>query len=365
MSQKKKNNIMIGSLCAVVLLMVVGYAAFQSVLNITGTSKISSNWNILITDIKTKNIVGGASNASEPTGKGTLTATFNTNLVSPGDSLEYDITVTNSGTLNAVLEKITLSDTNNPAIKFTTSGLKNGDPLNAGGTATLTVKVEYDNNVTSQPNNLKSELTVTLDYVQEGTSTVVPGGDTFTGTIYRNNTGHFLVNGKSINETTLMYYPSNDYSSIEEALADGYLFVNEADCIANGNDTCSSGELTLSAGDYVENPSSLGKVYLKHIIENDIVLESYVCFVTDTEHCMQGGNASYYDTNKTLLQGQQTWFTNNGGSCTFYVSDSRCYGGGSGGVYAYSNGNVRAYDGSLICYAYNDGVSNCYQSPAP
>ena len=166
MTQKKKNNIIIGSLCAVVLLMVVGYAAFQSVLNITGTSKVSSNWNILITDITTKNIVGEASNAEEPTGKGTLTATFSTNLVSPGDSLEYDITVTNSGSLNAVLEKITVSDTNNPAIKFTTSGIKEGDALNAGGTATLTVKVEYDNNVTSQPENTKSELTVTLDYVQ-------------------------------------------------------------------------------------------------------------------------------------------------------------------------------------------------------
>ena len=124
MSQKKKNNIILGSLCAVVLLMVVGYAAFQSVLNISGTSKVSSNWNILITNIETKNIVGGASNASEPTGKGTLTATFNTNLVSPGDS------------------------------------------------------IEYDNAVTSQPESTKSELTVTLDYVQADGSSVTPGGET-------------------------------------------------------------------------------------------------------------------------------------------------------------------------------------------
>ena len=178
MSQKKKNNIILGSLCAVVLLMVVGYAAFQSVLNITGTSKVSSNWNILITNIETKNIVGGASNASEPTGKGTLTATFNTNLVSPGDSIEYDITVSNQGSLNAVLEKINVSDSNNPAIKFTTTGITEGDPLNAGESAVLTVKVEYDNAVTSQPESTKSELTVTLDYVQADGSSVTPGGET-------------------------------------------------------------------------------------------------------------------------------------------------------------------------------------------
>ena len=120
MNQTKKRNIIIGALLGVLLLMAVGYAAFNSVLNITGTSGISSNWKILITNIETKNIVGGASNAKEPTGIGSLTATFNTNLVSPGDSIEYDITVTNQGSLDARLDKITKTDSNNPAITFTT-----------------------------------------------------------------------------------------------------------------------------------------------------------------------------------------------------------------------------------------------------
>ena len=42
MTKRKKNNIIIGSLLAVVLLMAVGYAAFSSVLNISGTGSISS-----------------------------------------------------------------------------------------------------------------------------------------------------------------------------------------------------------------------------------------------------------------------------------------------------------------------------------
>ena len=41
MSKSKKRNIIIGSLCAIVLLMAVGYAAFQTVLNIEGTSNIT------------------------------------------------------------------------------------------------------------------------------------------------------------------------------------------------------------------------------------------------------------------------------------------------------------------------------------
>ncbi|MCI9585334.1 MAG: DUF11 domain-containing protein [Bacilli bacterium] len=309
MTQKRKNNIIIGSLCAVVLLMVVGYAAFQSVLNITGTSKVSSNWNILITDIQTKNIVGGASNAEEPTGKGTLTATFNTNLVSPGDSLEYDITVTNSGSLNAVLEKITVSDSNNPAIKFTTTGIKEGDLLNAGGTAVLTVKVEYDNNVTTQPDNLKSELTVTLDYVQNDGTAVTPSNNV----VYRWTTD------------------------------------------------------TLNIGDSIEgiettiDPTTLGKnYYLKHEINSENkITASYVCFVTDSEHCMQGGDAGYYETNKALLQGQQTWFTNNGGSCNFDGSYSSCRGGGFSSIYAGSDGYEYVDASPYACGVSDTGVSDC------
>ena len=42
-SKKKRNYIIIG-LCAVLFLMGVGYAAFNTELKISGTSKVTSNW---------------------------------------------------------------------------------------------------------------------------------------------------------------------------------------------------------------------------------------------------------------------------------------------------------------------------------
>ncbi|MEI3508221.1 MAG: hypothetical protein V8R01_03750 [Bacilli bacterium] len=87
MSKNKKRNIIIGSLCAVVLLMAVGYAAFQTVLNISGTSNIMSSWSVKITGVTTKNIVGTASNNGNPTFEN-LSATFKTNLQAPGDSID-------------------------------------------------------------------------------------------------------------------------------------------------------------------------------------------------------------------------------------------------------------------------------------
>ena len=163
MSKSKKRNIIIGSLCAIVLLMAVGSAAFQTVLNIEGTSNITSSWDIKITNVTSKNIKGTASNNGDPTWEN-LSATFKTNLQAPGDSIEYDITVTNNGNLNAKLDKYKLTDTNNEAIKFTQTGLTNGDVLTAGSTKTFTVKVEYLSIVSEQPSKVTSSLTITLDY---------------------------------------------------------------------------------------------------------------------------------------------------------------------------------------------------------
>lgn len=75
---------------------------------------------------------------------------------------------------------------------------------------------------------------------------------------------------------------------------------------------------------------------------------------------MQGGdNGAAFETNKALLQGQQSWFTRNGGSCTF-GDYCYCSGGDFVEINTISTGNVRAYDSSeSYCYVGPDGVSTC------
>ena len=167
-----QRNYIIAGLCMILVIMGVGYAAFSSQLKISGTSNITSNWNVKITDIQSKVVSGTPSNISEPTHTNT-TATFKTKLVLPNDTMQYDITVSNEGDIDAKLDKITVPESNNPAIGFEVSGIKEGSLLEARQTAILTVIVKY-NNVTEQPDDLTADLKVTLDYSQAPEGYVPP-----------------------------------------------------------------------------------------------------------------------------------------------------------------------------------------------
>ena len=80
--------------------------------------------------------------------------------------MQYDITVENRGDIDAVLESIDVKTSENAAILFETSGIKRGDKLLPEESDVLTVVVTYNPEVTNQPENLNSEVTVTLNYVQ-------------------------------------------------------------------------------------------------------------------------------------------------------------------------------------------------------
>ncbi len=162
---RQRNYIILG-LCSILLVMAAGYAAFRTQLTINGTSNIISDWKVLITDIQSSVLSGDATDAETPSHTET-TATFKTNLVSPGDSMQYDITVENRGDIDAVLESIDVKTSENEAILFETSGIKRGDKLLPEESDVLTVVVTYNPEVTNQPDNLNSEVTVTLNYVQD------------------------------------------------------------------------------------------------------------------------------------------------------------------------------------------------------
>ena len=165
---RQRNYIILG-LCSILLVMAAGYAAFRSQLTINGTSNISSEWKVLITDIQSEVLAGEATDVEEPSHTDT-TATFKTNLVSPGDSMQYTVTVENRGNIDAVLKTLSKTDSSNDAIIFEITGIEQGDTLKVHESTTFNVTVTYNPEITNQPDNITSDLTITLDYVQAGTT---------------------------------------------------------------------------------------------------------------------------------------------------------------------------------------------------
>ena len=157
--------------------MTVGYAAFQTNLNIKGTSKISSNWDIRITNVTSGNKTGNAENAKTPTWTN-LTASMEANLYEKGDAMEYEVTVENKGTFDAKLEDIiTNIKSNNEAIKITFSGYTKGEKLYKNTTKIVNVKIEYNKDFTGTPPSTSSEVEITLDYGQAEGGTIEPTND--------------------------------------------------------------------------------------------------------------------------------------------------------------------------------------------
>ena len=145
--------------------MAIAFAAFSTTLNITASSSIDSSFKIRITKVVTKNVVGKATSEYAPIFSGTA-VTFNTLLYSPSDSLTYEVTVVNEGSLDAKLDSIEMTDSKNPAINFELGNINENDLLESLDEITFDVTVSYNENIISQPNDLSSALTVKLNYVQ-------------------------------------------------------------------------------------------------------------------------------------------------------------------------------------------------------
>ena len=153
--------------------MVVGYAAFNTELKISGTSKVTSNWDIRITNVTDGTPTGSAKNTVKPSWT-TLTASMEADLYKKGDAMEYDVTIENRGTLDAKLNDILTNtqNSNSEAVIITFSGYTKGEVLEHGKSKLVHVKIEYNPNYDGEETS--SEVEVKFDYTQENKDPEAP-----------------------------------------------------------------------------------------------------------------------------------------------------------------------------------------------
>jgi len=193
MNQIQNKYIILGSLCALLLTLVVGYAAFSTILKIKGTSTINSNWDVRITNIEKIENKGATDNEGSPSYDNTngLSATFNTSFTTPGDYATYKIEITNNGSLDAVLKNITMPEnTNNDIIFYLNKNqnneeikdvltqnstlFKSGETGNIGYVYVTVLYRDYEKQQTAQDKT--ANMTITFDFEQASGNGGTTGG---------------------------------------------------------------------------------------------------------------------------------------------------------------------------------------------
>lgn len=179
----RNKNALIGGLLAIVFVMAIGYASFAQLLTINGQAGTNSHWEVKITNIVEKSHTGNASSTQPAAGSVNpsytdTTATFSSDLVAPGDSITYTVTISNNGNIPAKVDEVkwlkadSSDDTTNvysaSPIIYSYSFPSQNVTLAAGTSTTLDVTVTYDEDVTTQPASadLAKTAILSINYVQ-------------------------------------------------------------------------------------------------------------------------------------------------------------------------------------------------------
>ena len=165
MSKQSTNKIVI-ALVAVAAFLIMWYATFAQPLAFNVRQADDGAWNIGFTDMQVDDIIGGAKELSKPSFTSTK-ANFYISLSGPGDKIVYDLTIKNSGTLNAKVDSIYIVPENKPDdnIIYSVGGINLGDELDAGESVHMTVTAMYNRSVNNNE-SVRKDMSVIINYKQ-------------------------------------------------------------------------------------------------------------------------------------------------------------------------------------------------------
>ena len=211
MRDRKKRNIIIGSLCSLLVFMGIGYAVLSQTLNISGTANMKGTWDIKITDISEASRTGKADPGTPTISTSGVSASFEANLWMPGDSITYNITVKNNGNIDAALKELVPSVENGvQQVKFSNNAVQ-GKVLRQSESYTFQVSVVFDEDATEIPQDSKTnppKYTISLTFVQyTGNSLYTPTNETTDNSCFIMDTGG-TITGYDYNCGTVVTVPA-------------------------------------------------------------------------------------------------------------------------------------------------------------
>ncbi len=337
-------------LLVIILIVVIsiGFSAISASLSITGNSSIARNtWDVHFENVQ---VTSGSVTAPTPVISNNDTqVTYNVTLNMPGDYFEFTVDAVNEGTIDAMIQTFSNTGLTTAQQKYLDYSITYDDGVDVankhllahGDTKTYKVRVNYRRDL--EPNELPaSDQTIALSFsvtYEQADSTAIAtpvGVARFTVSDTRTYVGQAIPNGVNARLTPM------------EAMADW--------------------------SDILGTSGQTRPFYLKHLMSNDIIVETYVEFVISPEMAATnsgavagtyaikpGSTRAGYDATKELLL--SAFGSSN---CTYHDSSTSANIGCSvpevGTWVAFDNNNfsVSVDDRSeCTCNASINGVSYC------
>ena len=370
--ENKRKYLIIG-LCALVVLMAVGFAAFSQQLRINGTANITSNWCLGFDKTKLDTYVASKSGSvgQNPTGsmsysgsmcgtKSQVNAQLSSHLNQPGDSVEYTLTIINEGTFSATIDNVKVGETFISEDTTFTKGnvlFKVDMPANmtiaAGGSTTMKVKATFQNNtdITGTYSGENQSINVVLN-ASQGNGGSQGGGSSQSGESGGSQSGG-QSSPSSSEVTQIVYAYHTDKKCLTDDCVDYHHFPNT---------------VTDGVADYTQLSSyQQGKKwFFKYGLNaSNEIKTAELCAIYDfinTPVCVGDNRYEYYDSIISQFQNLSPTFTANQGECDLDDGANKCTAGGLM-IGAYRNNDTFIYDDTtseqcLFTYS-GDGWSYC------
>lgn len=167
----KKQNVVIIGVIAFVIAVVVGYALFSETIRISGTATAKGDFDVEFTSVGTPTCDGyskectAANLATISSDKNTLNVTVK-NLTYPGAYVKIPVTITNKGSIAAVLESIDETGlTTDDNVKISYTGVAaSANEIASNETQNMEITVTWDSN--SEQSSEDVSFSIALNYKQ-------------------------------------------------------------------------------------------------------------------------------------------------------------------------------------------------------
>lgn len=166
---KSAKALLVVGIFAIGLLMSFGYATIsQDISNISKgavkTAETTDKWDVQITNVSVLSSEGMASNEVPTYTKST--ATFDSSLLFPEDSISYEITIKNFGDKPAKLSNLNVTEQEDGAENLFYAADTPTDVLEPGATTTMIVSVGYDSTYVGNVTSNSKSGTVYVQYTE-------------------------------------------------------------------------------------------------------------------------------------------------------------------------------------------------------